>query len=185
MVPATAVTTGSFRTSWANCHVWLFNLTNFTWNSYKIVDACSSCPPVYTNQTPSICNGDSLFVGGAWQVNSGTYYDTLLAASGCDSIIVNTLTVMPTPIVNQSYAICTGDSLLLGGAWQSTNGIYVDTLTSSAGCDSIISSTLTILPILFGSQQLAICNNDSIFIGGAWQQTSGVYYDTLVMKRLR
>ena len=27
--------------------------------------------------------------------------------------------------------------------------------------------------------QLAICSNDSIFVGGAWQNTAGTYYDTL------
>ncbi len=36
-LPAAAVTTASFRTSWANGYVWLFNLANYTWYSYQVL----------------------------------------------------------------------------------------------------------------------------------------------------
>ncbi len=178
-LPASAITTSSFRTSWANCHVWLFNVSNFTWSSYKIFDVCSACAPVYTNQSQTICSNDSIFVGGAWQNVSGIYSDTLTAANGCDSIIVNTLTVLPASITNQNQSICNGDSLFVGGAWQHTNGTYHDTLIAVSGCDSIITSTLIVFPILTSIQNLVICNGDSAFLGGAWQLNSGAYVDIL------
>jgi len=41
----------------------------------------------------SICQGDSLYVGGGWQSSAETYYDSLLATGGCDSIVTTTLSV--------------------------------------------------------------------------------------------
>ncbi len=38
-LPAAAVTTSAFRVSWANGYVWLFNLADFTWYSYRIFGA--------------------------------------------------------------------------------------------------------------------------------------------------
>ena len=40
--------------------------------------------------------------------------------------------------------LCSGDSALIGGTYQSTGGIYQDTLVAFGGCDSIIITQLTI-----------------------------------------
>ncbi|MBK7761893.1 MAG: gliding motility-associated C-terminal domain-containing protein [Bacteroidetes bacterium] len=178
-LPATAVTTTSFRTSWSNCFVWLFNQPNFTWYSYQIFDACLTCPPIYTNFSYSICNGDSLYLAGAWRFVNGSFNDTLSAANGCDSILVHNLAVLQNITTNQSQSICPGDSLYLGGTWQFSSGIYYDSLTSAAGCDSVIATTLTVLPVLYGNQNISVCNGDSAFLGGAWRYVGGTYYDTL------
>jgi len=41
-------------------------------------------------------------------------------------------------------AICSGDSVLLQGNYQTTAGTYYDTLASVNGCDSVIATTLTV-----------------------------------------
>lgn len=41
----------------------------------------------------NICRGDSVYLQGAYQTESGIYYDTLVASIGCDSIIATTLNV--------------------------------------------------------------------------------------------
>ncbi len=38
--------------------------------------------------------------------------------------------------------ICAGDSVYAGGAWQTTSGIYCDTLLTAAGCDSVLCTDL-------------------------------------------
>lgn len=178
-LPVSAVTTTSFRTSWANCYVWLFNVADFTWYSYKIFDQCSACAPVYTTNNFSICNGDSIQINGVWHSTSGAYNDTLLAANGCDSIIVNNLTVQAAITTNVNVSICNGDSLFVGGAWQHNNGNYHDTLNSSGGCDSVIISHLTVIAIPTVNLNVHICSGDSMFVGGSWQHIAGTYYDTL------
>jgi len=52
-LPGTAVTTGSYRTSWAHDYLWIFDTPNCTWNSYKVID---TVPGNYcTNATPITC----------------------------------------------------------------------------------------------------------------------------------
>ena len=46
-----------------------------------------------------------------------------------------------------SAAICHGDSLFVQGAYRKVSGIYHDTLASLLACDSIIETTLAVLPL--------------------------------------
>lgn len=125
-----------------------------------------------------ICQGDSVFVGNAYQTISGVYYDTTSTALGCDSIIETTLTVNPAPVYSIPLSICQGDSVLLGGAYQVTSGVYYDTTSTALGCDSITETTLTVNPAPVYINPMTICQGDSVFLEGAYQSTSGVYYDT-------
>lgn len=50
-------------------------------------------------------------------------------------------------MVNQYYEICYGDSVLIEGNWCSESGIYMDTLSTIYGCDSIIQSELIVFPL--------------------------------------
>lgn len=45
---------------------------------------------------------------------------------------------------NQNLAICYGDSVVIGGNVHNTTGIYSDTLTAVNGCDSIVTTNLTV-----------------------------------------
>ncbi|MBW8060740.1 MAG: T9SS type A sorting domain-containing protein [Solirubrobacterales bacterium] len=132
----------------------------------------------FTPLSDTICNGDSSLIGGAWQTAQGTYYDTLPTVNGCDSVLATTLTVNLTYNVSSSDTICDGDSLYIGGAWQTAQGTYYDTSATVNGCDSVIATTLTVNPTYNVSSSDTICAGDSVFIGGAWQTTPGIYYDT-------
>ncbi|MBL4754948.1 MAG: gliding motility-associated C-terminal domain-containing protein [Flavobacteriales bacterium] len=64
----------------------------------------------------SICQGDSLqLLGGTYASIAGTYYDTLITTTGCDSIIETTLSVQPSPsaTIAGDTSICIGSSVLL------------------------------------------------------------------------
>jgi gliding motility-associated-like protein len=129
-----------------------------------------------------ICQGDSLFVGGAWQNISGTYLDSLLTTNGCDSIIETNLTVHPTSYtLLPDIDICDGDSVqLFGSLWVNLPGAYFDTLNNSNGCDSIIEQNINVHPVYHDTLPLiTICDNDSVFFASAWIITAGWYTDTL------
>ena len=119
-------------------------------------------------------------LAGAYQTTSGVYYDTLQTTAGCDSIVETHLTVDSVIYSYDSLSICSGDSALIAGNYESTGGIYRDTLTAQAGCDSIAVMELTIIPALANTiDSIGICTGDSAMLAGAYQTTSGVYYDTL------
>jgi gliding motility-associated-like protein len=98
-------------------------------------------------QTAQICQGDSILLGGVFQTNSGVYTDSFTTTNGCDSVITTTLTVNPTIVTPVNAAICQGDSILLGGTFQTVAGTYYDSLTTSLGCDSVLATTLVVNPL--------------------------------------
>ncbi|MEO5673351.1 MAG: gliding motility-associated C-terminal domain-containing protein [Chitinophagales bacterium] len=131
-------------------------------------------------QNISICSGQSFFAGGAFQTVSGTYYDTLVNMPGCDSFLTTILSVLPNSAFTINPAICEGQSYFAGGGFQTTPGTYTDNLVNYLGCDSILTTNLTVLPNSTFSVSISICQGDSYFAGGALQTTTGNYYDTLV-----
>ena len=138
--------------------------------------------PALANTIDSIgiCTGDSAMLAGVYQTTSGVYYDTLQTAAGCDSIVETHLTVDNVIYSYDSLSICSGDSALIAGNYESTSGTYRDTLTAQAGCDSVAVMELTIIPTLANTiDSIGICTGDSAMLAGAYQTTSGVYYDTL------
>ena len=94
------------------------------------------------------------------------FYDILLI----DSILFS----------HAEISICNGDSLLIEGLYQHASGTYYDTLMSQAGCDSIVEIQLIVIPPLnISSVNYTICNGDSVFLAGQYQNNAGIYYDTL------
>jgi hypothetical protein len=98
-----------------------------------------------SNLQISLCEGDSLFAGGAWQKVSGVYIDNHVSAGGCDSVVTSMLSFIEAQVTFDSISITEGDSIYIGGAWLTMPGIYSATLASSDGCDSIIVTELTVL----------------------------------------
>ena len=82
-------------------------------------------------------------------------------------------------VLDDTLRICTGDSALLAGSYQTVNGTYVDTLQSVAGCDSIITTVLQLDTILYSTTDLELCYGDSALFGGIYYSVSGLYEDTL------
>ena len=135
---------------------------------------------LYGATSASVCNGDSLLVGGSYQLTGGTYYDTLISSAGCDSILQTNLTVDPINYNVEVLTICNLDSAYLEGQYQTTSGSYYDTLVSAKGCDSIIETQLFMDSILYGFDSISVCYGDSALIAGQYYDTSGYYYDTTV-----
>jgi hypothetical protein len=134
-------------------------------------------PIDFTQTTANICQGDSMFLAGNWQTASGVYSDSYLNISQCDSSIETTLTVNPSYNLSNTVTICDTDSIFLQGAWQTSAGSYTDAHLTTNGCDSIIQTTLAINPSFNTTSTATICGNDSIFLAGAWQNSTGVYVD--------
>jgi len=84
------------------------NVSPSATNQYSVTVSLDACvdsaqslvtviPPVFTQSFDTICEGDSLEIAGQFYSQSGTYNDTLVASSGCDSIVSVHLTIYPAP----------------------------------------------------------------------------------------
>ena len=123
--------------------------------------------------TTSTCYGDYLngttpleeFSNYAWSIDAfytssldtlnwladtvGTFNLTLSSSNPlCNKDSSISITILPViPLINVNQSICQGDSILLGGFFQTNSGLYVDSLQTINGCDSVLSTTLIINPL--------------------------------------
>ena len=78
---------------------------------------------------------------------SGSYYDTLPAANGCDSIVQLRLNVKYRYFfIDEPVTICQGEHYNFHGTPISTNGTHTKTFPSQYGTDSTFQITLTVKP---------------------------------------
>jgi gliding motility-associated-like protein len=160
---------------------------------YDTIKAPNTCDSIVisnltvTNPTPfnnnvTICSGKTFTrPNGNIVSTAGVYYDTIKAPNTCDSIVITNLTVTPYLQSAQTSTVCLGKSFVLpGGRSVSQNGIYKDTIRNNFGCDSIITTNLTITnPIPF-TNTVAICDGQSYTLpNGNKVSRAGIYKDTL------
>src|SRR5690606_13115349 len=160
----------------------VYQVTLVVTNSSNCTDSFSLPITIYpsfsSNNNVEICQGDSIFIGGAYQNASGTYTDSLQTINGCDSITVTNLFVNPSYLITHSQQICQGDSVLFANNYYSSTGVYYDSLQTSLGCDSVFELNLQIQPNIQNAQTIHICQGDSVLIQGNYQNNSGIYSDT-------
>ena len=149
------------------------------YSSLAIYDDSSCVYPIVWQQSFSICDGDNIFVGNSIYDTIGNYIDTLAALNGCDSIVYTNISIIPPVIWQQSFSICDGDSIVVGGNVYNSAGNYIDTLNTINGCDSIVYTNISITPPIIWNQTYLICDGDSIVVGSNIYDTAGVYMDTL------
>ncbi|MBR4913341.1 MAG: thiol protease/hemagglutinin PrtT [Bacteroidales bacterium] len=146
----------------------------------SVITLTLSVNPVFnTPLTAEICDGNSFDFFGQTLTSAGTYTHTLQSVHGCDSVITLTLSVNPvfnTPI---SAEICEGSSYNFFEQTLTTAGTYTHTLQSAHGCDSVISLTLTVNPVLNTALTAEICEGGSYSFFGQTLTTAGTYTHTL------
>ncbi|HWB62875.1 MAG TPA: PKD domain-containing protein, partial [Chitinophagales bacterium] len=126
---------------------------------------------VTVNQTyavavnPHICQGSSYTLpDGTTTSTAGTYTNTLQSVSGCDSVVTTNLMVDPTYSFTVSQTMCPNDYYILpDGSTVNSSGTYVTHLQTVNGCDSTITTNLTVVPnTLQAGPDTAICLGSSV-----------------------
>jgi hypothetical protein len=117
----------------------------------------------------SICEGDSILLDTSYINTNGIHISHALDSMGYSDIILITLSSDINTSSSQDITISSGDSILLAGSFQTTEGIYTDTLINQFGCDSIVFTMLSIIPTSIDelSQKIKIYPNpakNSIYI---------------------
>ena len=128
-----------------------------------------------------ICQGQTYTFGGKVLAQSGNYSDTIVggSSSGCDSISNLFLFVKNSFSSNLEVTLCEGESYIIGDSTYFVSGLFLDTLTTKDGCDSVLKIKLNILPKKFYTQKISICNGQKISVGSSIYNLPGTYIDTL------
>jgi hypothetical protein len=137
---------------------------------FESVDGCDSTVvltltvnPVYSHtDEQTICEGETYVFGTQNLTTSGEYTELFESVNGCDSTVVLTLTV--NPVYDETVEATIHEEELpyiFGGESLDESGVYTKTFASVAGCDSIVTLTLTILEY---SVPVAVCNPVTIYL---------------------
>jgi len=144
-----------------------------------IVTKLTVHPKYNRTQAMNICQGESVQVGNHSYSQTGNYTDSLKTTMNCDSVIITNLTVHPKESKSQNITICPGGSYSIGTHTYTQQGIYTDTLKTSFGCDSLVTTTLSIAALQTVSRNISICDGEKLVIGNHTYNTNGVYTDTI------
>lgn len=127
----------------------------------------------------TVCDSFVSYSGKQVYTQSGTYFDTLVNQFNCDSIIKIFLTVNQTAYNSITLNGCDSIVSPSGRHTYASSGVYTDTLSTTMGCDSIVTITATIYPSSLGKIKRTACDS---FVSPSTRYTynkSGTFYDTL------
>jgi hypothetical protein len=155
-----------------------YDLTSYTgWDGF----AAKYCTAYTIENFVSLCEGDSIFAGGAWQTGPGDYYDYFDPSIGCDSTVITHLSFShPVVDLGNDLAFCEGEpvSLDAGNAgaeflWSSgevsqsimvtDGGTYSVKVTDANGCTATDTVVVTVnaLPVMDLGSDITLCEGDS------------------------
>lgn len=143
----------------------LFGLPNVEGASY-----------LWTGPNGYISGAQNPVIANVTPAQSGQY--SLIITTDCDSdpVAVN-IDVFPSISSSVAVSICAGQTYFAGGADQSQSGSYVDVTIDANGCENVLTTNLTVNPAYSVNTTAAICQGESIFVGGALQTQAGSYTD--------
>ena len=130
---------------------------NWNWNNATVISGSGMGPYTVSWNTPGV------------QTISLTVINNTCLSQNSDTVQVP---VAPTLFSSVSGTICEGSSY----EGYIASGVYIDTLTSMAGCDSIRTLTLTVKPKAVSAISMSICEGQSF----AGYSSGGIYHDTLI-----
>lgn len=139
--------------------------------------------PGYTvDVDASICLSSSYTLpDGSIVSTAGDYPVNLTSVLGCDSLVTTHLSVLQDLNTTINASICLGDSYTLpDGSSVNNSGSYVVNLIAVGGCDSIITTNITLNQPTASQINTFICQGDNYTLpDGSIVSSAGVYPVTL------
>jgi len=132
--------------------------------------ALNVLPALTGVHTETVCDGGSIVVNGTTYNASnltGTEVFTV-GPNNCDSTVTVTLTVLPVLTGVHTETVCDGGSIVVNGTtYDATNLTGTEIFTVGPNnCDSTVTVTLTVLPVLTGVHTETVCDGGSIVVNG-------------------
>lgn len=135
----------------------------------------SVLPNQETNVEATICDNQTYTFDGQELNTSGEYMAVLTGENGCDSTVVLTLNVLPTQASGFAAVICEGEAFTFFGIALTDAGDYAFNFEGENGCDSIVTVSLSVLPVSSSSLEATICDNEAFDYNGESLTAAGVY----------
>jgi hypothetical protein len=136
------------------------------------------CPAVNSSFEATACDSMLSPDGEAVWTSTGTYLDTLSSFIGCDSIITVVLTILDHDETQVTETSCNSYTTPNGQHTWTQSGEYMESLTNTDGCDSLVFYHLTIYQSSETTDTRTECNQYEDPLGNVYN-ASGIYLYTM------
>ena len=126
---------------------------NPIFSSVVAVTTCQNSTVNYPDGTSAVISANT------------SHVSNLLTAAGCDSIITTNVTMNPVYAITSNVTACQNSSITYPDgttAVITANTSHVSNLLTAAGCDSIITTNVTMNPVYAITSNVIACQNSSI-----------------------
>ncbi|MEO1261425.1 MAG: gliding motility-associated C-terminal domain-containing protein [Bacteroidota bacterium] len=135
--------------------------------------------PINIVEFIDVCPGDAAYIFGNYETEPGIYFGVLPGSTGCDTVLNIVLGITDLEEKFEQQKICAGDSIFIFGNYETTPGLFVDTIKGTVGCDTVFTIELIEAPTELIFESATICEGDSVLIFGNYETEAGTYiYDT-------
>ena len=150
----------------------------------SIVTLNLSVMPEYRDTiSMTVCEGQLPFDWYGQQIDTAGYYENIFSSiAGCDSVLTLNLDVTPEFRDTIPMTVCDGQ-LPFDWYGQQINaaGYYENILTTVAGCDSIITLNLQVIPVFRDTIPMSLCEDELPFEWYGQQINTAGYYEHTLM----
>lgn len=94
----------------------------------------TGCTPQTTNESQTICPGDTYTLNGQTFSDAGAYSFVFTGQNGCDSTHTLNLSIFTVNPTSQTLTECEGDSILVEGTWYLESDNVVTNIQDGNGC---------------------------------------------------
>lgn len=163
----------------------LFSLTN-RWGCDSVVDfSLSVLRNVFSDSSMTVCEGQLPLQWGSHTFTAaGSISDTLVAASGADSIVTLTLAVWPRSDTATIHMTTTENELpfFWNGTFFPSDTVDVFfTMMDRWGCDSVVNFSLSVFRNVFSDTTMTVCSSQlPLLWAGHLFDTAGSITDTVL-----
>ncbi len=186
----------SFSTNPGDNEVTDDNGIPYTISNFSAGEAKQSFPSPVITGSLSYCTGTNTtlnagsFASYLWSnnastqtitVTSGTYSVTVTDVKGCTGSSANAVVVEKAKSVfTQTLVKCPGFSVTVGNNTYTTTGVYNDVLVNANGCDSTVTTNLTIKNASTGTDVHSACGSYTWLDGNTYTSSNNTATDTLI-----
>lgn len=139
-------------------------------NADIFVQKLNQCVASGSTDTVVACDSYTWIDGNTYTASNTTATDTLINASGCDSIVTLDLTILNASSSIDTIEACDSYTWIDGTTYNTSNNTATDTLVNAVGCDSVVTLNLTLLS--------STSFTDTVFACGSFTWIDGNVYNS-------
>lgn len=146
----------------------------FNGEQYEVV-----LPVLESTFEDTFCEGSTYLFGDLSIEDAGEYEQTFVTSSGCDSVVTLILESLDAPSETITVEMCEGDTYTLNGEVYTQEGMYEQTISTSEGCDSLLTLNLILLDATSELIIAEACEGETYILNNENFSSTGTYLQNL------